>query len=516
MAIHPFQYMGKGWLALGWIGFESNKMKKISALALLHPDGVAHTSFVLGGNCPEVLRPDLQKGSAGNTDLFILAPSRDEYSRKGWLEAAVQSMSQELSPDGIGYVFVPPLWRPSVLRLVRKAGLQMEASFRHLPDWPSSRSLVCIGRNTGQFAAAALMQAPAWKRILADQIHRYAGTRWLLIMLWPSTGLAVRRPGARPLFHWLFQGEGRPIEPGNGIVRGSWRGSNGAHLVYGFSRENPSPSVIAKTVAVDKAPLLKQEARVLQELSSSARQAGARVPVILGSQHGDRHSSLLLSFLPGRPASDLLALQPGRFFSMMNRIVAWLENWHRATVSIRPLERQQVEQTLLVPLDRLAPSIRGAEKYRDWLVRRCQEVVGNPAPLVAVHYDLTMANLLFDERGPFAVVDWETACRESWPLVDFYYAVTDAVRVTAGCPSWVEAFRTCFLSQGSFSARVAAWQTRLQSAVDLSPRIAELCFHACWLHHACNEQQANQPGKPRPFLEIVQWLATDDSRFTRD
>jgi hypothetical protein len=127
-----------------------------------------------------------------------------------------------------------------------------------------------------------------------------------------------------------------------------------------------------------------------------------------------------------------------------------------------------------------------------------------------------MANILLAGRDQFAVLDWETGCRENWPLLDFFYAVTDAVRITAGCTSWLEAFQACYRPQGSYAARVKAWQARLQTSLGLPPGIAELCFHACWLHHAFNEYQVNQPGEPRPFLEIVQWLAADESIFNHN
>ncbi len=53
--------------------------------------------------------------------------------------------------------------------------------------------------------------------------------------------------------------------------------------------------------------------------------------------------------------------------------------------------------------------------------------------------------------------------------------------------------------------RLAPLCERLRVALDLSPELAELCFHACWLHHAANEAAAGSA--TRPFGEVVRWLA---------
>jgi hypothetical protein len=197
----------------------------------------------------------------------------------------------------------------------------------------------------------------------------------------------------------------------------------------------------------------------------------------------------------------------------MTKIADWLVNWHRTTATIRPLKREQLEQALVSTCDRLASYLQNAEEYRNLLIARGGTVVGNPIPFVATHNDLSMANILLDEHNQLGVVDWETGCLESWPLVDFFYAVTDAVRIAANCRDWLDAFKACYVPGGVYRVPVVAWQQQLQSAVGVSPGFAELCFHACWLHHAWNEHQVSQSGEPRPFLEIVQWLASHELKF---
>jgi hypothetical protein len=53
-------------------------------------------------------------------------------------------------------------------------------------------------------------------------------------------------------------------------------------------------------------------------------------------------------------------------------------------------------------------------------------------------------------------------------------------------------------------AAVAPLRERLCRNLRLSPDVAELCLHACWLRHASNEPRANGNGE---FLGIMRSIA---------
>jgi thiamine kinase-like enzyme len=127
-------------------------------------------------------------------------------------------------------------------------------------------------------------------------------------------------------------------------------------------------------------------------------------------------------------------------------------------------------------------------------------------PFVARHDDLTMANVLIERNESLGVIDWEMAHPDSWPLVDLVYALTDAVRIARRYTDRLDAFKTCFEPGGSYSLQAARLQTRLVSNLMISQEAIELSFHACWLHHAWNEYQKNQPEDSQPFFRILQWL----------
>jgi hypothetical protein len=125
-----------------------------------------------------------------------------------------------------------------------------------------------------------------------------------------------------------------------------------------------------------------------------------------------------------------------------------------------------------------------------------------------------MENVLVDERLSLGVVDWEHGQGQGWPLADFFYALADATMTAQQLPDRLRAVEACFTGEGAWAATVARWQARMRTAAGLSAGQVELCFHACWLRHAVNEQRAAAPEADRPFLAVVQWLALNVPSFT--
>ena len=483
-------------------------MKRNSLLELLHPDGNTSTSFVLGGNCPQNLFPELSIQTEQEIELFLLAPTTTECLSEGWLESAAKLVNQRLSDDGVCYMLVPPPWRLRTIRLLSQENLATDSAFWHFPNWATSSYLVPLQRAPAQFALEEIVSAPVWKRLLAKSIFRYTQSYKLMSISWKSVGISIRRPGARPLFQWLFDRDQDQTDPETAIVRKSWRQSHGAEILYCFTGPGTRPSAIVKTASAKNTSVgLDREAKVLETLSAGLRTAGVEVPQILRKEQTDQRTSLFLSPVRGRSASDLLRSNPELFFPILAKIVDWLERWHAATTSVRALDAVQLEQDIFNPIERLAPLLQNAQGYRNWLSERIQTALETPFSFVATHNDLTMANVLVHDQDELGVVDWETGMAESWPLVDFYYAVTDAVRLAHGHTSWLGAFKACYQPDGPYARDVECWAERLRSAIGVSSGFSELCFHACWLHHASNEHEVSHPGDPRPFLEIVQWLA---------
>jgi aminoglycoside phosphotransferase (APT) family kinase protein len=191
--------------------------------------------------------------------------------------------------------------------------------------------------------------------------------------------------------------------------------------------------------------------------------------------------------------------------------VAWLDEWQQRTASERDFDPELLDEWVRAPLAAVRSSIDAGEAYESRLEALCLRAAAR-VPLVTMHGDLTMANVLVQGRRPdggraIGVVDWETARPGALPLLDLFYMLADAASAVGGYEDRPAAARQCFSTQGRLAPSTSSARLQLARTLRLSDDVTALCFHACWLHHAANEARARQPGEPRPFLEILDWVA---------
>lgn len=441
-------------------------------------------------------------------DLVVLAPTLAECSTKGWLQAASVSAARLVSGEGLVYVLAPFLWRPRIKNLLSQAGLPTVLSIAHLPDWDANRYLMPLRAAPIQYACSNLMGIRSWTRELIRLALGVPGSTAMLTNLMPSIGMVARRSQAPPLFAWLFEHETEGRHSGDAIVATSWRGQGGTVALHGFAGHDARPTAIAKVALTPAAAFrAEEEGARLTRLGPAARQAGVQVPQLLSVSRTARSPVLLQSAVSGRLVSLLLAAERNRLMEIVDRLADWLGRWHRLTMTITPLTSDLLNEELLGPATVLAPNLQHGSEYVDWLTLHCARNVGVPVPLVATHNDLTMWNVVLDARATLGVVDWEAGRERALPLGDFFFGATDAVAASFGYVDRLAAFKACFAPDGRYARAIAERQERVMRAIGLSPQIAELSLHACWLQHAVNEHRASSGRGSRPFLAIVQWLA---------
>jgi hypothetical protein len=500
-----------------------------SPLALFHPTGVVDHAMSMGTHCPPLLRPQVPlpltpsqqskqaTTSATNCGLGIIAPSVAELSRPGWLRHALNTQSAYLEQDGLIYLLLPPAWRLLAIRQLHQAGLHVDRLYLHLPHVQSSRYLVPLARPAADYAFTKLITMEPWKRTLIESALKVPGYGALFRTGFPGLAIVARKANAAPLFHWLTLAGAEtvahtPVQ--ELILTISWRSQPGAVTLHGFS--SPASGVeqgrliwVAKTALSqrDDARRLAEESR-LGQLGASARAAGAEVPQILGRTVVGGRAVLLQSPLDGVPLVTKLKGKPELMPLVVAKLASWLLQWHRLTAQPRPFGDMEWEEMVLAPTEVLLPHLRHPE-YANALKARLAALGAIQMPFVAAHHDLTMWNVLMDQRmdqhGQLGIVDWEEASASALPLTDFLYAVADAAAAVDGYTDRLAALRACFTPTGSYFATVAQWRSQLQSALGLSRQAVELCSYACWLRHAANEQRSAQAGDSRPFLHILEW-----------
>ena len=479
-----------------------------SPLELLLPHGTSRRSALIGTSCPTALHPGSCGHPDASLDLVVLAPTAIECRSPGWLAAAATAAAGRLDADGLVYALVPAPWRRQTIQLLRRQGLQPEDALLHVPDWSTTSYLVPIQRGALHYASTRLIATSRWRRLLSRLARSTPGALALLPQLLPAVAVVARRPGSAASFAWLDQLAPPAHQRPPVVMSTSWRGPGGAVVLHRLGGPRGTVDVVGKLLptASNHHDLIR-EAGALAGLGSLARRIGTAVPQALGLEPVGSRLLLLQSAMEGEPVSLLLARAPGRLYEVLERLSAWLADWSRATATMTTLDAGMLQRVLLEPAAELAPLLEHGDAYTLWLRARCRSALGLRLPLVAVHNDLTMRNLLLDERGRLSVVDWECASAQGLPLGDFYYAVVDAVAATDGYRSRVAAARACFTPGGAYTGLLGRLQAQLVQALALQPLVVELALHACWLSHACREQRQALPGADRPFLELVAWLA---------
>lgn len=369
-------------------------------------------------------------------------------------------MGLRLPPDGVALLRLPRRARAAV---AREGELELGPAVLEIGG-----RLVPAERGAVRWALGAV---PASAR------GRLAGLApgWALARAAPAA--IARPPGSRPLAAWLrAHGTGTSVVVAPGVA---------------FLLDGERLRLAAKVGAGPPARRELTEARALAELGPAARAAGAAVPEVVEEGELRGRPLLVTTGVEGRPASVLLAEQPGRRDALVARISDWLLRWNLGTAVETALSRELLEREVLAPARALGFLVPELER----LVRAAE---GRPVKLVAAHNDLTTANVLVGD-GRLAVVDWDTAAPRALPLTDLFYAVADAEAATRG-----------------FADRVAATSREheqpFKDALGLDDAVANLCFHACWLRHAANES-LRPDERARPFLEIARTVAAQRIRM---
>ena len=484
---------------------ESGDAPAFSWLPLLHPDGTAPRMEVRPGPEPDT------SGMDGGLDLSVIAAASRQAVTSRWLTQELERLARRLAADGVGYLVLPRRWRRRAARRASRVGLSVGPWLLHAPPLPDTRALVPVDRRALRSAFGVLVPGHQWTRRLLPALLA-ARQEQALPSLFPSAGLVVQRPGARPICEWLFRrlpdGHTKTVaQRGIAILTLSWQDPHARAVLHGLREGDERPSLIAK-VRADGPETEGAAAEIahLERFGPDAERAGATIPRALGVGTIAGRHVLLESAVTGRPAADLLVQDPRRLGNITARLTDWLARWHALTRVDSGLHRP-VERFVLDRLDQLTPLLPEGSSYRAWLATRGAAIPGGRLPLTAAHNDLTMWNVLVSP-GALGIVDWEHASAESLPLSDAFYAIVDAVLVCGGHDERLAAVRACLPPDGARADLATRRWRQLTRAVSVPGDVVTVAFHACWIRHAANEAAAlaGRPG-PRPFLDVVRWLA---------
>jgi hypothetical protein len=414
-----------------------------------------------------------------------------------------------MAPDGVLYAMAPRRSRRQMLRLLRSQGLKIGPPTLHLRSG-AARYYIPLKATCLRFAVDSWPLPRRW-RFFARLLRTVPGCSEILSYLLPTIGFAASSSKILP-FSWLLsRSDGAPA---GALVATSWRHIEASALVFGFTERNPVPRIVAKQPPSSMRTTASHEASMLTEVAPFAQQAGVGVPRLIEFLDKWGQTYVLETGVSGRPLSQLLATRPADLVNVVHKLATWLEAWHQNSVQRAPLTSAECEEMVLEPARSLMGGLHSGSEYLAWLDDASSRLIGSEVPWVNTHNDLTMANVLRDHEGRISVVDWEAARMRGLPLADFWYSACDAA-TACGSQDRATMFNHCFLQGGALNALVAPHEQRLREIVGGPPEWLELCFHACWLQHAANEQIEGMADESSPFLAIVNALAASALDYHR-
>jgi hypothetical protein len=190
---------------------------------------------------------------------------------------------------------------------------------------------------------------------------------------------------------------------------------------------------------------------------------------------------------------------------VMDKLSRWLAAWGGSTGGAST-DSTRLRQQVLGAASALAALLPDGGRYTEWLASRFAEL-DCLVPVVPAHNDLSVWNVVLDKHRALGVLDWEEACAEGLPLVDFFYAKIDAVMCSRRDSNRLAAVQACFTPPGAYYNTCSELLRRLKHAVAVPDELVDLCFHACFLSHAANELARDPCSREQQFLSVAAWTA---------
>ena len=232
------------------------------------------------------------------------------------------------------------------------------------------------------------------------------------------------------LLTWLNDGSaanGRLPLTG-GIVSGLYRNSSKVTLILLDARGKPGAVAKATRRPSAEAALMAEYA-ALKELTLAAPEAMVEAPAPIALERVDGHLVLVESPLPGKPMtagyySPGHTSDPRRVEGDFRAAEEWLGKFQRMTATSEVMLDQS---TMLACVDAVTARYRREIGWSDVeeelftaVARRGLDFEGTALPLVGVHGDFWMGNLLMSEDRIGGVVDWELARLNGLPFRDIF------------------------------------------------------------------------------------------------
>jgi hypothetical protein len=320
------------------------------------------------------------------------------------------------------------------------------------------------------------------------------------------------RSGGDPVFVQAAR-EALELEPSDWFAAfGRWAQRFSRGVFFLFAEREPAPAWALKFARIPGlGSLFDRDERGLRLAERSAAVVADHAPRLVGRlEVGGLHASvetaargetLMAALAPTRPHTERLAT--------VERIAEWLVRLGDETAA--PPETLEPERRRLA-----------AEVVPRWVAEGLPRTfVADLPPIRAVlqHGDVFGENVVLEDRGPFTVLDWESAREHGLPLWDLFYFLTRAIGVLDDLQTEAEReehFVRLWRGELPSSELLFGWTRRAVTASGVPPAAVGPLATLLWLSYALLDldeaveiEQATGDAPPQPTTALFarRWLS---------
>jgi hypothetical protein len=173
-------------------------------------------------------------------------------------------------------------------------------------------------------------------------------------------------------------------------------------------------------------------------------------------------------------------------------VVNWLTKLGNITANSTVASSRQVASRLGMLFDRFNAVYQLNPDHYGFLARQIASISQSPTafPLVFQHGDPGTWNIMVNDAGGIALLDWEAAEPQGIPLWDLFYFLRSYVVGASrrrGSSGGLDGFAAQFLADSPFSSMILDSTRRYCEQIHLPGNLIEPLFYTCWMHRALKE-----------------------------
>lgn len=270
-------------------------------------------------------------------------------------------------------------------------------------------------------------------------------------------------------------------------------------LCFLFSEHESKPEYIVKMVRHPRFNArLENEVRALTLLRQMDQIDLDTIPQIAFAGHHAQLAMVGETHLGGTPFRQRTTYREDCLYG--NEAINWIAQLGEASAASASIDAREVGESLQYLLSRFQTIYPLLPDESAFLEQQLQHFYDAEYAIPAVfqHGDPGTWNMLVQDNGKLAVLDWEAAEPTGLPLWDLFYFLRSFAAGAArkeGITDRIQGFRKHFLGDTGINRLVNEATWHYAERIGLAPQFVQPLFYSCWMHRALKEATRLTPKK---------------------